>query len=99
MTSLADLARAADRNSPEFNDFVDVTRVLLNKAKSFDDLTRYTAMRWLNCFLMHAVNNSHDSMLMFLTDLFVAVLSCMTALRPGMCCRQESLQNPQISRR
>jgi hypothetical protein len=62
-------------------------RVLVNKAKSSDNLTRYTAMRWLKCFLTHAVNNSHDWKLMFLTDLIIAVLSCMTALRPGMCCR------------
>jgi hypothetical protein len=64
--------------SPESTDFSALTRVLVNKAKSSDDLTRYTAMRWLNCFLTHAVDDSHDSMLMFLADLIVAVLPCIS---------------------
>jgi hypothetical protein len=64
--------------SPESTDFAALTKVLVNKAKSSDDLTRYTAMRWLNCFLTHAINDSHDSMLSFLADLIIAVLPCIS---------------------
>lgn len=48
----------------------------MSKAKSTDDITRYTAIRWLNCFL-HAPS-SHDAMLAFLADLLVAVLPCIS---------------------
>ena len=64
--------------SPESTDFAALTRVLVAKAKSSDDATRYTAMRWLNCFLTHALACSHDSMATFLADLIIAVLPCVS---------------------
>eukprot|EP00892_Ulva_mutabilis_P010669 jgi/Ulvmu1/7975/UM004_0208.1 len=62
--------------SPEVTDFAALTKTLVNKAKSADDITRYTAIRWLNCFLL--APSSHDSMLAFLADLIVAVLPCIS---------------------
>jgi hypothetical protein len=64
-----------DRN-PEAADFAALTKTLVNKAKSADEITRYTAIRWLNCFL-HA-EASHDAMLAFLADLIIAVLPCIS---------------------
>jgi hypothetical protein len=67
-----------DRN-PELADFAALTKTLVNKAKSSDEITRYTAIRWLNCFLH--TESSHDSMLAFLADLIIAVLPCIS--HPG----------------
>lgn len=70
------LAHVQIDKSPEVTDFAALTKTLVNKAKSSDDITRYSAIRWLNCFL-HAPS-SHDSMLAFLADLIVAVLPCIS---------------------
>jgi hypothetical protein len=64
--------------TPESTDFEALTRVLVVKAKSSDDATRYTAIRWLNCFLSHCIAASQDSMMTFMADLIIAVLPCLS---------------------
>ena len=64
--------------SPESTDFAALTKVLVVKAKSADDMTRYSALRWLNSFLSHCLPASHDSMMAFMADLIIAVLPCLS---------------------
>jgi hypothetical protein len=64
--------------SPETTDFAALTRVLVAKAKSSDDATRYTALRWLNCFLTQCIDSSRDAMMSFMAGLVVAVLPCLS---------------------
>jgi hypothetical protein len=67
--------------SPESTDFAALTKVLVVKAKSSDDATRYTAIRWLNCFLTHCIAASRDSMMQVppcttLASVHIAACTC-----------------------
>jgi hypothetical protein len=64
--------------SPESTDFAALTRVLVAKAKSSDDATCYTALRWLNCFLTQCIDHSRDAVMAYMAGLIVAVLPCLS---------------------